>query len=68
LGAASLGCGGIFGGTAIEAKEGQATSETLLTAQTARLVKAAFDAGHGFAHFAHASEGGPVLAAGETQT
>jgi hypothetical protein len=57
VGVASLGCFGIFGRAAIEAEESQATGETLLATQTTRLVKTAFDAGHGFAHFAHASEG-----------
>jgi hypothetical protein len=50
------------------AEESQAAGKALLAALTTRLVHAAFDAGHGFAHFAHAREGGTVFSTGKTKT
>jgi hypothetical protein len=50
------------------AEESQAASKTLLAALAAGFVHAALDTRHGFAHFAHASEGGAILTTGKTKT
>jgi hypothetical protein len=50
------------------AKESQTARETLLAALTTGFVHTALDTRHGFAHFAHASEGGAILTTGKTKT
>jgi hypothetical protein len=50
------------------AEESQAASETLLATLATGFVHAALDTRHGFAHFAHASEGGAILTTGKTKT
>jgi hypothetical protein len=50
------------------AEKSQTACKPLLAALTAGFVHAALDARHGFAHFAHASEGGAILTTGKTKT
>jgi hypothetical protein len=50
------------------AEKCQTACEALLTALAAGLVHAAFDAGHGFAHFAHPGERGAIFTTGKTKT
>jgi hypothetical protein len=49
-------------------KESQAAGKTLLTALATGFVHPALDTGHGFTHFAHASEGRTVFSTGKTKT